>query len=743
MHGHSGVSKQNTMKPRLKSSPAARELIKRYQPYLGIAEQGADGQWSVGYGHRAAARDGVRVTEDEASLLLIYDILQVEEAIESVIAGELSRQQRDALVSFVHGIGIAAFKQSDVARYLFEGRSMAAGEAIALYGETETDRREAESGLFLTTFAPPKRPAVAPQKDSAEAADVVELVIKIEHEPAAETENAAHMRAIPQAEPAAPPPMPGPASARREAEDEIARILASVGSLPVEDIEPVVTANRSDAVLDLDLPEARLPVAAPEPVVPEASESEPVERDSADTIADNVDADGVSEEPVDAYDDAAESALVDDAPAEGLAEPVAEGEPVAEAEPEAQAEAEEEPQRRSQAPLGFASAPIFAAVPLDRLAVQPVPESERRGRETETETADSADEPVGEADPVEDDAVSAEAIAEEAASSPDMIEPPADVAPVDPVLGDDRDPVETAVASFAPEVEDAAAQRVLDRMVEDVEREAEAEVQPAAEVFVERHMPIGTSLGYVLAGELVGRIETGPIDDVLEDEAIDESEAQVETEPGDVAAEPAEVDAETPEAIEAQLVARMEEDLVDSQVQADADAELADTEFEIVEARITVTGDETPPPHPAETPAVPASGEVGEVEVGAEAQRPNADVLADDIIASDFDPIQDEEFTPQDLAGGETLPAAAEAAPAKSSGGFGLGMLLPTLGFAVAAVVGWVWVVDNWSLVLAEKPLNLEVAMAAFGTPAAIFTASVWIMDLRSKLRSRKSSPAE
>lgn len=669
MHGKGGVSKQNTMKPRLKSSPAARELIKRYQPYLGIAEIGVDGHWAVGYGHKAAARDGVRVTEDEASLLLIYDILQVEEAIDGVIAGELSQQQRDALVSFVHGVGVSAFKKSDVARYLFEGRSMAAGEAIALYGEQDTERREAESGLFLTTFAPPKRPPAAPQKDAPEAAETVELQIKIEHEPAplpvaAEGEFA----------PPAPPPMPDSAQSRREAEDEIARILASVGSLPAADLagETIAEAppQSAEPVMDVALEAVELPQAESEPEV----ESEP----------------------------------------EKLAPPV-EAAPEAEIDPEPESEQEsvEDDKRPNTAPLGFAAAPIFAAVPLDRLANTP------------TSAEDASLDAAGPNEAETTDEESVTAVEAETAEAP-VIE-----TPVDPVLADDRDPVEAAVASFAPEPETDTAQRVIDRMVEDVAQEEEA--VPAAEAFVERHLPIGTALGYVLAGELVGRIETETIEDELAPDLEPDDESTAVEDAGDTA------EAE-PEALEAQLVARMEEDLVDTAAEAAEEARLEAEEFEIVEATITSQTEDTPPPHPADTPA-DASGEVGEVEVESDEQRPNTDVLGQDVIASDFDPIQDQEFTPQDLAGGEAI--VVDEKPAKSEGGYGLGYFLIALAFAVAAGIGWLWVAFNWQRVVTETPLNLEVAMAVFGTAGMVVCLVVGIMDLGRKLKARKASPAE
>ena len=87
------------MKPRLKSSPAARELIKRHEPFRETAERGRDGRWVVGYGHRAAARDGIKVTPEDAGLLLIYDVMQAEQAIDAVAREPLARGQRDALIS--------------------------------------------------------------------------------------------------------------------------------------------------------------------------------------------------------------------------------------------------------------------------------------------------------------------------------------------------------------------------------------------------------------------------------------------------------------------------------------------------------------------------------------------------------------------------------------------------------------------------------------------------------------------
>ncbi|MEE2567245.1 glycoside hydrolase family protein [Hyphobacterium marinum] len=157
------------MKPRLKSTSAARDLIKRFEPFLAVAERGADGRFVVGYGHRASAREDVSVNEESADLLLIYDVLQAEKAIDETITEPLGAPQRDALVSFALGVGLGAFRQSATARLINRNRWRDAAEAIAAWGGGMSPRRAAEKELFLTNL-----PEDADERP-------VELVIEFEH----------------------------------------------------------------------------------------------------------------------------------------------------------------------------------------------------------------------------------------------------------------------------------------------------------------------------------------------------------------------------------------------------------------------------------------------------------------------------------------------------------------------------------------------------------------------------------
>lgn len=279
------------MKPRLKSSPAARDLIKRFEPFRQTAERGDDGRWVVGYGHRAAARAGIKVSEEEASLLLIYDVMQAEEAIDDTLSTPISRGQRDALISFVHDIGLNAFKGSDVARYLFEGRLEAAGEALAAHGDGTSARREAESTLFLDALQP------VPAKSQP-----VELVIKVEHPNEERVLEGAVSGGPPPApvEDFAPPPPPMPdrrITSRREAEAEIARILATVEAMPLEEREAMAAEDAVDSIEAAlserrdDPIEGEYHAVEAEPETPEPVEDAPVAEPIAEQPDTGVEAD--------------------------------------------------------------------------------------------------------------------------------------------------------------------------------------------------------------------------------------------------------------------------------------------------------------------------------------------------------------------------------------------------------------------------------------------------------------------
>ncbi|MFN3835259.1 MAG: lysozyme [Glycocaulis sp.] len=169
------------MKPRLKSSRAARDLIKAHEVFLGEALPRGR-RWAVGYGHTAAAKQGQTLTREDAELLLLYDVMQAEAAIAAAVGDDLPGPVRDALVSFACSIGPGAFKVSDVARLARDGRHLEAAAALETWVRAEEDgrlvvserlvrRRAAEKTLYLQGLQQPRPdPAPAPQPSAPEPA---------------------------------------------------------------------------------------------------------------------------------------------------------------------------------------------------------------------------------------------------------------------------------------------------------------------------------------------------------------------------------------------------------------------------------------------------------------------------------------------------------------------------------------------------------------------------------------------
>ena len=152
------------MQPRLKSTRAARELIKAHEPFQGEAI--ARGRrWVVGYGHTAAAKPGMTIKPDDADLLLIYDVIQAEQAVLAITGSSAHENVRNALISFAASVGLSAFKVSDVARLAKAGRFSEAAATLESWVRVQEDgrlvtsealvqRRADEKALLLSGLAP-------------------------------------------------------------------------------------------------------------------------------------------------------------------------------------------------------------------------------------------------------------------------------------------------------------------------------------------------------------------------------------------------------------------------------------------------------------------------------------------------------------------------------------------------------------------------------------------------------------
>ncbi|QCQ98707.1 lysozyme [Brevundimonas sp. SGAir0440] len=139
-----------------KPSKVSREgvlLIKSFEGFRPRAMQRSDGRWVIGYGHTQSAREGARVSEAEAELLMQYDLIPVVKAVTDHVRVPLNQHQFDALASFAFSIGADRFAASDVVEQLNAGSARQASASMSAWAdeaaaETPTRRRSAEHALF-------------------------------------------------------------------------------------------------------------------------------------------------------------------------------------------------------------------------------------------------------------------------------------------------------------------------------------------------------------------------------------------------------------------------------------------------------------------------------------------------------------------------------------------------------------------------------------------------------------------
>lgn len=150
----------DTNRPRLKVSRAGMVLIKSFESFRSRAVQREDGRWVIGYGHTASAREGLTVGEQDAELLLQYDLMPVVKALNEQVETVLNQHQFDALASFAVSVGVDRFLGSDVLERLNAGHAGEAADALVGWPETPSAdtalrRRAAERALFVADPASP------------------------------------------------------------------------------------------------------------------------------------------------------------------------------------------------------------------------------------------------------------------------------------------------------------------------------------------------------------------------------------------------------------------------------------------------------------------------------------------------------------------------------------------------------------------------------------------------------------
>lgn len=97
----------------MKASDNCIELIKKHEGIRLEAYRCPSGVLTIGYGHTGTTRPGMKITTEEADILLRRDIASAERAVSAVpVSRPLKQCQFDALVCFVFNVGTGNFVDS-------------------------------------------------------------------------------------------------------------------------------------------------------------------------------------------------------------------------------------------------------------------------------------------------------------------------------------------------------------------------------------------------------------------------------------------------------------------------------------------------------------------------------------------------------------------------------------------------------------------------------------------------------
>ena len=137
------------------TSPEGIELIKNYEGFRKDAYLCPSGIWTIGYGHTATTKPGMTITIREGELLLKRDLQIFEQAVNNLVKVSLTQNQFDTLVSFAYNVGVGAFSNSSLLKFLNRGHHKTAAKELHRWVRGSNGklpglvrRRKAEYELF-------------------------------------------------------------------------------------------------------------------------------------------------------------------------------------------------------------------------------------------------------------------------------------------------------------------------------------------------------------------------------------------------------------------------------------------------------------------------------------------------------------------------------------------------------------------------------------------------------------------
>lgn len=144
----------------MKASKVAYEIIKKYEGLKLNSYKCPAGVWTIGYGHTATTREGMKITEKEAERLLEKDVEEIERTLNACIKVSLTQNQYDALISLAYNIGASKLCKSKLMQLVNINNFKEAAEEFLKFNKARingvmqelkglNNRREAERKLFL------------------------------------------------------------------------------------------------------------------------------------------------------------------------------------------------------------------------------------------------------------------------------------------------------------------------------------------------------------------------------------------------------------------------------------------------------------------------------------------------------------------------------------------------------------------------------------------------------------------
>jgi len=149
------VAKASTYRTKMNIGTKGLEMIKHFEGLELNAYQCAAGVWTIGYEHTKGVQKGMVISEDTANEMLVEELNEYENYINTLVNVELNQNQFDAMVSWVYNLGGGNLKASTLLKVLNAGdyagvpaQMMRWNKAGGKVLEGLTRRRQAEADLF-------------------------------------------------------------------------------------------------------------------------------------------------------------------------------------------------------------------------------------------------------------------------------------------------------------------------------------------------------------------------------------------------------------------------------------------------------------------------------------------------------------------------------------------------------------------------------------------------------------------